>query len=123
MINNSLGFEKADELVAQFANILQSYASHEVKIGRFNNDEFVMALFNAKTDDEAIRIYEEIVRVLNKPLILSDNNEVYISISVGIASYPDGTDANELVKCADIAMFNVKQHGKNGMRVFSKDWE
>ena len=121
MINDSIGFEKGDELIVQFSEILQKYLSHEVKIGRFNNDEFALALFNAESEDAAVKIYKEIVDKLNEPMILSDNSEVYISISAGIASYPDGEDANELVKCADIAMFNVKQRGKNGMKVFSKD--
>ncbi len=121
IINDSIGFEKGDELIIQFSDILNSYASHNIKIGRFNNDEFALALFDAESDDTAIKIYEEIIEKLSKPMILSDKSEVYINISAGIAKYPDGRDANELVKCADIAMFNVKQHGKNGMRVFSKD--
>ncbi|MBQ4068749.1 MAG: GGDEF domain-containing protein [Lachnospiraceae bacterium] len=121
MINDSIGFEMADEVIVHFSGILNSYATHEVKIGRFNNDEFVMALFNAKTDDAAFDIYEDLVKKLEQPIILSDNSEVYISISVGIAFYSEGMDANELVKCADIAMFNVKQRGKNGMKVFSGD--
>lgn len=121
MINDSIGFEMADELIIQLSDVLNSYTTHEVKIGRFNNDEFAIALFNAKTDDEAIKIYQDIELKLKKPMVLSDNSEVYISISAGVASYTEGMDAYELVKCADIAMFNVKQRGKNGMKVFSKD--
>ena len=121
VINDTIGFEKCDELIIQFAEVLEQYVSHKVKIGRFNNNEFVIALYDADAEDSAISIYEEIVEKLTKPMVLSDNSEVFINVSAGIASYPDGVDANELVKCADIAMYNVKQRGKNEVKVFSKD--
>lgn len=120
IVNDSFGFEKGDELVIRFAGILNKYTNHIIKVGRFNNDEFALALFNANSNTQVIEIYEDIMETLKRPVRLSNGSEVFVNISAGISRYPDGETAIELVKCADIAMYNVKQHGKNGMAVFSE---
>ena len=121
MINDSFGFILGDEVIINFAKMLNSYVTHTLKVGRFNNDEFAIALFDAERDDEALLLYKKIVKNLERPMTLSDGSEVYINVSAGIASYPSGgKSAVDLIRCADIAMFNVKQHGKNGMFVFEE---
>lgn len=122
IINDSFGFILGDELIVKFAKMLNSYVTHTVKVGRFNNDEFAIALYDADRDDSALLLYKDIVKKLEKPIVLSDGSKVYVSISVGIASYPaGGKSAADLIRCADIAMYNVKQHGKNGMFVFEEN--
>lgn len=120
VVNDSLGFEVGDEVLIKFSEILSKYISHDVKVGRFNNDEFALALFRAKSDNEILDVYHDIINALKKPVKLSDGSEIFINISAGIARYPDGKTAKELVKCADIAMYNIKQQGKNGMCVFEQ---
>lgn len=121
VLNDTYGFIMGDELIIQFAKILNAYTSHNVKVGRFNNDEFAIALFDAKSEDEAEKLYNDIVKKIEKPIRISDGSDVYISMSVGIAKYPiGGKTAADLIRCADIAMYNVKQHGKNGMLVFEE---
>lgn len=122
VLNDIYGFILGDEVIVQFAKLLNSYTSHDVKVGRFNNDEFAIALFDAESDDAALKLYKDIVRRIEKPIRISDGSEVYISVSVGIASYPTGgKTAVDLIRCADIAMYNVKQHGKNGMFEFEEN--
>lgn len=121
VINDIYGFRLGDELIKQFAKMLDTYTSHDIKVGRFNNDEFAIALFDAQSEDSAAEIYRDIHKRLEKPFVLSDGSEVYISISVGISCYPiGGNNSAELIRCADIAMFNVKNRGKNGMCVFEE---
>lgn len=122
IINDSVGFILGDELITKFAKMLNAYVTHTLKVGRFNNDEFAIAFYDAENDDSALNLYKDIIKKLEKPIELSDGSKVYVSVSAGIASYPTGgKTAVDLIRCADIAMYNVKQHGKNGMFVFEEN--
>ncbi|MCI8669991.1 MAG: EAL domain-containing protein [Lachnospiraceae bacterium] len=122
IINDSVGFILGDELIIKFAKMLNEYVTHTLKVGRFNNDEFAIAFYDAESDESALNLYKDIIKKLEKPIELSDGSKVYVSVSAGIASYPSGgKTAVDLIRCADIAMFNVKQHGKNGMFVFEEN--
>ena len=58
---------------------------------------------------------------LSKPFVLSDGKQINVTLSVGISIYPTGgVNAIDLIKCADIAMYNVKRNGKNSMCVFEE---
>lgn len=119
IINDIYGFSYGDEVICKFAKIINEFTSHTVKVGRFNNDEFAIALFDAASDESAIELYKEIISKLEKPITLTNGREVYISISVGIAKYCDEMqNATDMVRCADIAMFNVKQNGKNNVLIY-----
>lgn len=122
VIKDVFGFVLSDEVIIKFAKMLSQYTSHVVKVGRFNNNEFAIALFDAKSDDEALELYKDIVKKVEKPISISDGSDVYVSLNAGIAAYPTGgRTAVDLIRCADIAMYNVKQHGKNGMFVFEEN--
>ncbi|MDE7157092.1 MAG: EAL domain-containing protein [Lachnospiraceae bacterium] len=122
IINDSVGFILGDELIIKFAKMLNEYVTHTLKVGRFNNDEFAIAFYDAENDESALNLYKDIIKKLEKPIELSDGSKVYVSVSAGIASYPSGgKTAVDLIRCADIAMYNVKQHGKNGMFVFEEN--
>ncbi|MDE6233284.1 MAG: EAL domain-containing protein [Lachnospiraceae bacterium] len=121
VVYDSIGFERGDELLIKFAKLLLQYSSHVVKVGRFSNNEFAIALYDAETENEIVDIYNDITDKLLTPFILSDGNEVYINVSAGITSYPEGgLNATELIKCADIAMYNVKRNSKNSMCIFEE---
>lgn len=121
IITDSMGYENGDELIIKFAKMLLDYSSSSIKIGRFRNDEFAVAMYDAECENQIIDIYNDLKKRLVSPIRLSDGNEVYVTLSVGITSYPvGGVNASELVKCADIAMYNVKRNGKNSMCVFEK---
>lgn len=121
VIYDSIGFEQGDELLIKFAKVLLQYSSHVVKIGRFSNNEFAIALYDAESENEIVDIYNDITDKLSEPFILSGGNEVYINVSAGIASYPEGgMNATELIKCADIAMYNVKKNINNSMCIFEE---
>ena len=122
IINDSVGFILGDELIIKFAKMLNEYVTHTLKVGRFNNDEFAIAFYDAEDDESALNLYKDIIKKLEKPIELSDGSKVYVSVSAGIASYPSGgKTAVDLIRCADIAMYNVKQHRKNGMFVFEEN--
>lgn len=120
-INDTVGYEKGDELLIMFAKLLLEYSSPTVKIGRFSNDEFAIALYDASGEDEIMEIYNDLKIKLMSPFKIKECSDIYVTISAGIATYPvGGLNANDLIKCADIAMYNVKKNGKNSVSVFEE---
>ena len=120
-INDTVGYEKSDELLIMFAKLLLEYSSPTVKIGRFSNDEFAIALYDASGEDEIMEIYNDLKMKLMSPFKIKECSDIYVTISAGIATYPvGGLNANDLIKCADIAMYNVKKNGKNSVSVFEE---
>lgn len=121
VINDTIGLSLGDELLILFAKRILKYASHTTKVGRFSNDEFVIALYDAESDKEVFDIYDDLMEELKTPFILSDGKKVNVTLSVGISVYPaGGVTAIDLIKCADIAMYNVKRNGKNSVCVFEE---
>ncbi len=115
-INDSIGFLLGDELIYSFANILKEYETESIKCGRFSNDEFAIALYDAHNENSSEILYSQIKNRLDRPIVLSNGLEVFLNISVGISKFPEGgKSAIDLIKSADIAMYYVKEHGKNGM--------
>ena len=105
-INDTVGYEKGDELLIMFAKLLLEYSSPTVKIGRFSNDEFAIALYDASGEDEIMEIYNDLKMKLMSPFKIKECSDIYVTISAGIATYPvGGLNANDLIKCADIIFF------------------
>ncbi|MDH5612551.1 MAG: EAL domain-containing protein [Gammaproteobacteria bacterium] len=123
-INDSLGHIIGDELLQQVSSRLKGCLREGDTLARFGGDEFTLMLpkiSNRKTDAE--KIAEKIIHVLKQPFFV-DENELYISASIGISLYPqDGDNMDALIKNADIAMYHVKGQGKNGYQFFSGDMD
>ena len=121
-INDSLGHVVGDELLQQVSTRLKSCIREGDTLARFGGDEFTLLLPKiAKGKEDVSKIAEKINEVLKDPFVV-DNNELYVSASIGIAIYPrDGTNMDSLIKHADIAMYHVKDTGKNNYRFYSTD--
>lgn len=121
-INDSLGHMLGDELLQQVSSRLKSCIREGDTLARFGGDEFTLLLPKiAGGKEDVSKIAEKINQVLKDPFVI-ENNELYVSASIGIAIYPrDGTDMDSLIKHADIAMYNVKDTGKNNYRFYSTD--
>lgn len=121
-INDITGFAVGDEVIGKFAEILQEYESHNIKVGRFCNDEFVIVIYDDQNNITPQHLYRGIIKKLEKPILLSSGLEFNLSISVGVAKYPEGgMTADDLVKCADIAMCQVKDSGKSSIMFFKEE--
>jgi len=121
-INDSLGHVVGDELLQQVSNRLKSCVREGDTLARFGGDEFTLLLPKiAKGKEDVSKIAEKINEVLKDPFDI-ENNELYVSASIGIAIYPrDGTNMDSLIKHADIAMYHVKDTGKNNYKFYSND--
>ncbi len=117
-VNDNLGHEKGDELLTAFSGILSDNLGDRAKLFRFGGDEFVAMI--------AIDDFDEIDQILKQTLNcvhtikLSEHDEVlgtHMSFSAGLAKYPfDAENIDELIRCADKALYSIKESGRDGYR-------
>ena len=121
-INDTLGHIVGDELLQQVSVRLKSCIREGDTLARFGGDEFTMLLPKiSKVNGDISRIAEKIINELKTPFHI-DGNELYVSTSIGISIYPrDGTCMDSLIKHADIAMYHVKDQGKNGYQFYNNE--
>lgn len=120
LINDSLGHTYGDRFLQEVSNRIRECAeSYPVTIARLGGDEFTLILENCDEPSLAAELAEKLVKAIEVPYRLQ-NNDYYVSASIGIAIYPTHCASEEdLLKNADTAMYEVKKNGKNGHQFFS----
>jgi diguanylate cyclase (GGDEF)-like protein/PAS domain S-box-containing protein len=114
LVNDSFGHLKGDELLQKVAGRLKENLRAGDTLARIGGDEFTLLLPDLRDPGDAASIAEKFVECLQQPFLLNEH-EVHISASIGIAVYPDNGDTiDDLIRHADIAMYQVKAIGKNG---------
>ncbi|EXF94664.1 diguanylate phosphodiesterase [Pseudomonas fluorescens HK44] len=118
-INDSLGHDAGDELLKVLANhIKSSTRSHDDVVARFGGDEFCI-LVNLRERDEARHMAQRIMQKMKEPIELAGRRMV-MTTSIGISVFPDdGKSCEELLKNADLALYQSKGNGRNGLHFFS----
>jgi len=117
-INDSLGHSIGDLLLKETARRIKSCIREEDTAARFGGDEFVILLKQLGNEQEhASLIAERIAQCIQKQFTLPfklDNNEFYITSSIGINIFPLGDESIEdIIKFADTAMYSGKESGRN----------
>lgn len=118
-INDNLGHNNGDTLLQLVADRLKGCCMPLNSIvSRMGGDEFTILVPEITEYDDAITLAELVLRTFERQFVI-DDYEFYITASIGIVLYPyDGTDAETLMKHADIAMYLAKDAGKNNYSVF-----
>lgn len=119
-INDGLGIIVGDEVVQQFGQFLSEFKSDYVVVSHFNADIYCIAIYDPCGNRSVEYIYESIQERISSPFLLSTGQEIGISVSVGVAEYPEAAKSTlELINCAEIVMFRAKGLGKNAIQYFN----
>jgi diguanylate cyclase (GGDEF)-like protein/PAS domain S-box-containing protein len=116
-VNDTLGHDAGDELLKVVAGRLENCVRDSDTVARLGGDEFIVALAEISSREDAAAVAEKILELLNNPISIRER-ELRISTSIGIAVYSadHADDAAELIKKADIAMYQAKDAGRNSFR-------
>jgi diguanylate cyclase (GGDEF)-like protein len=118
-VNDSRGHEVGDRVLSEAAQRMRSTVRAIDTVARLGGDEFAIALPFVEEAEAAGHLAERLVSILAEPYIV-DDTAACIGASIGIAVFPqDGKDVDELVKCADKALYEAKRAGRNTFRFYS----
>src|SRR3954471_15400702 len=120
IINDSLGHRAGDELLVAAAERLSAAMRPGDTIARFGGDEFVILIEGVRSLSDLRGIADRVAEEIRRPFML-DGRRRFLSASVGIA-VADGADvtAEELLRDADAAMYQAKEHGKAKLEFFDR---
>jgi len=120
-INDSLGHVTGDEFLVAIGNRMKGVVRGNDLIARFGGDEFVVLLEDVAGQDEAVIAARRICAAVQQPMVLSGGYEMVATVSVGIAMTDPGKTTDDLLRDADVAMYEAKIRGGGGVyRVFDQ---
>ncbi|MBX2880766.1 MAG: EAL domain-containing protein [Granulosicoccus sp.] len=136
-VNDTLGHDAGDELLKMVAQRLKTVVRETDLISntdsddnesetwhtvaRLGGDEFVVLLGHINRAEDAARVAVRIAETIREPYDISVKT-VSVTTTIGIAVFPtDGTDAEALMRNADVAMYHAKESGRNGYQFYSNN--
>jgi diguanylate cyclase (GGDEF)-like protein/PAS domain S-box-containing protein len=131
-VNDTLGHDVGDQLLRTVGDLIMTcirksdYIARaegvelENVVSRLGGDEFIVLLNEIANAQDASVVAMRILKELARPFTLA-GHEVFVTASIGIALYPlDGTDTENLLKNADVAMYHAKNEGRNNYQFYTK---
>ncbi|MBA2402970.1 MAG: EAL domain-containing protein [Bradyrhizobium sp.] len=120
-VNDTLGHPTGDALLQAVAARLLGCVRETALVARLGGDEFAVIEYVENPVVEAVAVAERIRTALCEPFDLGDNR-VIVGTSIGIAVAPrDGTDSDEILKKADLALYSAKNGGRGSFRFFEPE--
>ena len=119
LVNDSLGHEAGDELLAAVAPRIEQALRPGDTVARFGGDEFAVLADDVGDEHGATRIAERIAEALARPFILRER-EHFVSASIGISIGTGAEPPEALIRDADSALYRSKEHGRGGYEIFDE---
>lgn len=120
-INDTLGHDAGDTLLVEAARRVSSCLRGASTVARLGGDEFLVILPGLDDPDAPCQVAERILQTFATPFLLSDQ-EVFVTTSIGIATFPtDSDDSGTLLRHADAAMYQAKHNGKSAYARFTPE--
>jgi diguanylate cyclase (GGDEF)-like protein len=120
-INDTLGHSFGDRVLQRIAERLRAATSPTGMLARLGGDEFTVLLEDVESSAEVESRAAQIVATLQEPLIV-DGRVLTTSASIGASLYPDhASDAEGLLRAADVALFRAKELGRNRFALYSPE--
>ncbi|PWK93034.1 putative bifunctional diguanylate cyclase/phosphodiesterase [Fulvimonas soli] len=118
-INDSHGHAAGDQVLRAVTQRLVGSVRASDTVARYAGDEFIVVLRHIVKTDDALRVAEKIVQVMEAPLAIGGGTQLQVTASIGISFYPDDApDADTLLKHADEAMYAAKHLGRNNFQIY-----
>lgn len=120
-VNDSMGHAAGDALLKEISSRLRSSVRESDTVARQGGDEFLVILNSVASVSQAVTASERILGSVRKPVKLTEG-EVFVSASIGVVMHPDdGSDADVLIRNADVAMYHAKEGGRNQCQLFNQE--
>ncbi len=120
-LNDGLGHAAGDQVLCAIGNRLQESVRSSDTVARIGGDEFAVLLGDLHHGGEAQKIASQLVSNASAPIVI-DGRAVKVSVSVGVATYPEsGGDVKTLLRNSDAALYQAKARGRNCYQIFSAD--
>lgn len=132
-INDNLSHQAGDQVLTEVALRLKELFGQQKRkyfegddseqdlVARLGGDEFVFMLIGDDLENRMALVAQDIIKLVRKPFSIEDQ-QFMLGASIGCSTFPaDGVDADQLLQCADIAMYAAKNQGKNAWRRYESD--
>lgn len=119
-VNDTMGHEAGDAVLVEAARRIAQGAPPEAWVARLGGDEFTVLVEKVGAAEEALAIAQSIINLMRKPFV-TDTTTILMPASIGVAVGPVGTPViGELLRHADIALYEVKGRGKQACVLFDE---
>ena len=119
-VNDTLGHNAGDKLVAEVGERLQSLVRETDTVARIGGDEFAIVQIGPRGEADIRRLCERIIAVIREPFVICDR-EARVGVSIGaVFASRDVGEASELMRKADITMYRAKAAGRDCFRIFTE---
>ncbi|MBV8236340.1 MAG: diguanylate cyclase, partial [Acidimicrobiia bacterium] len=120
VVNDSLGHDRGDELLTEVAARLVGCLRAEDTVARMGGDEFTVLIERLADPAYAVASAERILAEMGRPFEV-DGHETSIGVSIGIALSEGADSEQDLLRDADLAMYQAKERGRSTWAVFESD--
>ena len=125
LVNDSLGHAVGDEVLKELAQRLSASLRPSDAIARFGGDEFVILCRDARDPGTAVRIAEDIVATIARPIVIGGvEHAVSASLGIALAQPPvlgaPRRTAEDMIREADAAMYRAKERGRGGVELYDE---
>lgn len=122
-VNDTFGHPAGDELIREFSGRLQKIIRASDTLARLGGDEFAIIQTGVADEASTMALCRRILEAVAEPFAVV-GQEAFVGVTIGVALAPDSaSDASELVRKADIALYRAKSEGRNRFRIFAQDMD
>lgn len=120
-VNELLGHHGGDQLLIEIGKRLSPLLDKDDLIARIGGNEYGVLLNNLKSQTLCEQLANRMIETIEQPFYNDTQQKILVGLNVGVASYPlDACNAEELMKLADLAMFNAKREARSTIKLYSK---
>lgn len=117
-INDTLGNGIANKLIQQFSSRIKRLIPETYLFARIEGDNFGIVVSDYQQSERPVALAKEILESMKNPFFV-DGYELYITTSVGISSFTNGDNLDDLLKHVNAALKRAKEIGRNNYQVYS----